>query len=248
MGLFDALGSALGVAGSSLVGPAFSAASGLLGNMMAGDRQESANEFSAQQFATRYQTTVKDMQAAGLNPMLAYSQGGGNAPSSAIASANMPDIGASFVQSKVANAQEANLAANTRKTNAEANVTEQFCIQQAQANLDSTLASIGLTSAQIAKVKAETDNAIASLNNIRLEGQRLVRAAELLYQQSNLAFAQGLSESQRYDMLKAQARLYSTQAGLNALDLDAADKLENSGRIGREIKPFFDMLRSLMRK
>jgi len=40
----------------------------------------SANAFSAQQFATRYQTTTKDMEAAGLNPMLAYSQGGGSPP------------------------------------------------------------------------------------------------------------------------------------------------------------------------
>lgn len=39
-----------------------------------------ANAFSAQQYASRYQTTVKDMQAAGLNPMLAYSQGAGSAP------------------------------------------------------------------------------------------------------------------------------------------------------------------------
>lgn len=41
---------------------------------------DQANAFSAQQFATRYQTTVKDMEAAGLNPMLAYSQGGGSPP------------------------------------------------------------------------------------------------------------------------------------------------------------------------
>ena len=248
MGLFDALGSALGVAGSSLVGPAFSAASGLIGNLFAGDRQEAANEFSASQFANRYQTTVKDMQAAGLNPMLAYSQGGGNAPSSAIASSNMPDVGATFVQSKIANAQEANLAAQTRLTNAEANVKEQFGMQQAQANLDSTLSNIGLTSAQTAKVNADTDNAIATLRNIKLEGDRLVKAANLLAEQANESFAKQLSESQRYEMLKAQARLYVSQAGLNELDLDAANKLENSGRIGQQIKPFFDMLRSILRK
>ena len=42
---------------------------------------DEANQFSAQQYATRYQTTVKDLTQAGLNPMLAYSQGAGSAPS-----------------------------------------------------------------------------------------------------------------------------------------------------------------------
>jgi hypothetical protein len=42
---------------------------------------DDANKFSAQQYATRYQTTVKDLTQSGLNPMLAYSQGAGSAPS-----------------------------------------------------------------------------------------------------------------------------------------------------------------------
>ena len=45
------------------------------------DLANQANAFSADQFATRYQTTVKDLEAAGLNPMLAYGQGGGSPPS-----------------------------------------------------------------------------------------------------------------------------------------------------------------------
>jgi hypothetical protein len=243
--MIEALGKFAGpliAAGGDLLG-------GFLGSSSAQKRQDDAQAFSAEQFATRYQTTVKDLQAAGLNPMLAYTSGGPTAPSSAAAGASsFGNPGTTFVQSKLASAQEANIIAQTRKTNAEANVTEQFGIKQAEANLDSTLTSIGLTSAQIAKVKAETDNTVAQLNNIKLEGDRLVRAAELLKQQASLAFQQQLTETQRYDMLKAQAALYVSQTGLNNLDLSAAEKLENSGRIGKEIKPFFDMLRSLIRK
>jgi hypothetical protein len=40
-------------------------------------------DFQADQSATSYQRATKDMQAAGLNPMLAYSQGGASTPSGA---------------------------------------------------------------------------------------------------------------------------------------------------------------------
>lgn len=45
------------------------------------DIAASNNAWSAEQYAKRYQTQVKDIQAAGLNPMLAYSQSPGTAPS-----------------------------------------------------------------------------------------------------------------------------------------------------------------------
>lgn len=65
-------------------------------------RQQEANAWSAQQYATRYQTTVKDLQEAGLNPMLAYGQGPGVAPTAQAAQVNVP---ASRVNS-LANAAE----------------------------------------------------------------------------------------------------------------------------------------------
>jgi hypothetical protein len=48
------------------------------------------NAFNAQQYATRYQTTVKDLSAAGLNPMLAYGQGAGSPIQAQAAPVNVP--------------------------------------------------------------------------------------------------------------------------------------------------------------
>ena len=58
---------------------------GYVGGQQTNDRSQdvaaSNNAWSAQQYATRYQTQVKDLEAAGLNPMLAYGQSPGSAPS-----------------------------------------------------------------------------------------------------------------------------------------------------------------------
>lgn len=66
---------------------------------------EEANAFSAQQYATRYQTTVKDLSQSGLNPMLAYSQGAGSAPSGQQAQG---------IENSVSSAIEANNKASQR--------------------------------------------------------------------------------------------------------------------------------------
>jgi NRPS condensation-like uncharacterized protein len=114
--------------------------------------------------------------------------------------------------------------------------------------LSQVQAQTGLTSAQIAQSNSQTEKNIAELKNIPLEGERLFRAAELLKQQNSESWQRQLTESQRVDMVKNQAKLYLEQAGLAHMDLKAAQTLENAGRIGKEVKPFFDMLRSLIRK
>lgn len=230
---------------ASLIAAGADLLTGWMNNSAAASRQEDAQQFSAEQFATRYQTTVKDMQAAGLNPMLAYGQGGGNAPtSSAASSAGTPSLGTSLTQG----AQLDLMKAQARKTSAEANVTEQFGAKQAQADLDKTLVDTGLSSSQIAKVNAETTNIVQTLNNIKSEDARLVKAARMLEQQAQLMSAQNTTEAQRQVVLQNQARLIIAQTGLANLDINAAQAFNNLGREAGQLKPVVDMLKSLLRK
>lgn len=91
MGMFDGVLNGIAGAGLNLIG-------GIMGNNMQTAQAAEANRFSAEQNAnsmafsaeqaqkqmdfqkemrqTQYQTAVEDMKKAGINPMLAYSQGG----------------------------------------------------------------------------------------------------------------------------------------------------------------------------
>jgi len=137
------LGSAIGgIAGGVL---------GFIGQQQANQKNwdiaQSANEASAQQAQnqmnfqsqmrkTQYQTAVEDMKAAGLNPMLAYTQGGAGVPTGSMGSvstAKMENALGSAVQGYQAlasNSAELDLkASQTTATSAQAIKTEADTIQ-----------------------------------------------------------------------------------------------------------------------
>lgn len=233
-----------------MLGPMIaSLGSTLLGHTLAKDRQDSAQDFSAQQFATRFQTTVKDMEAAGLNPALAYQQGGGSPPSSTAAGASNFDM---------SSAQMALIKAQARKVNAEAEVVEETAMTKAHADIDVALQQAGLSAAQIQKVNQETDNLVAELDNIKETNTKIKRMAQMLNQQAQLMSAQSTTEAQRYNFVKAQVQevvertgLLKNQAALAQLDVLAAKSADNIGRefgqYGPMIKTIIDIVRTLKR-
>lgn len=87
-------------------------------------------EFQKEMSNTAYQRAVKDMQAAGLNPMLAYHQGGAHAPQGSAATAVVPQFkspltgAAEGLNTAATIANIENVKAQTRKTSADAAVSE----------------------------------------------------------------------------------------------------------------------------
>ncbi len=176
-----------------MLGSLIGAALGFIG----GERTNSANaamardqmDFQERMANTSYQRAVSDMQQAGLNPMLAYSQGGASSPVGA--TATMGDSVSSAVsgyqkstereilQQQLENLriEGANKVAQTKKTEAETRVVDQagrfgdmFGEESARAELynklglgDVQAADIKLKNQQTNKVVAEIEQVIQSI-------------------------------------------------------------------------------------
>jgi len=131
-----------------MFGDIFSAILGYQGTQDTNASRESianeANAFSAQQYATRYQTQTKDMQAAGLNPMLAYSQGPGSAPTGQQAQVENPMASAleAYHQSKQRDLMSAQ-------------------IRNVDADIDVKKSTVAVNEAQAQKIAADTQTSIA---------------------------------------------------------------------------------------
>lgn len=97
-----------------MLGAIIPAVGGLLGGLFQNSAQQASADkqmkFQERMDNTKYQRTMADMKAAGLNPMLAYSQGAGSAPSGAQAQmSNVTDSAVRAAQGSVSSAAQANL-------------------------------------------------------------------------------------------------------------------------------------------
>lgn len=227
--------------------------SGLFNNDAADERQEDAQSFSAQQFATRYQTTMADMKAAGLNPGLAYGGISGNAPtSSAASSAGMPGLGDAYNDSVRARSQAALQSATQANIEADtANKAAQGKLYEAQAaaaygSADQAHASVRLIGENVNKIMAEIPNIRDSNMNIREQKYVIQRTAEMLEQQASLMKQQGMSQSVIRDNLKAQIEKLASETALNNFSIEAAENMGNIGRELGQLGPIFDLIKAFI--
>lgn len=246
-------------------------AGGLLKNDASRSQAHEANDFSAAQYATRWQTTTADMKAAGLNPMLAYTQGVGNSPSGQQADVSdfiTPAVNAynQYGVNNINSAQTANINADTENKRKQGDLIEAQAAQ-AWANASQSNQNIELMKIQASKIVQEIDNLktekqrtealilnVAAATGL-IDKQTLTEVARarnlntdsiLNVAQTSLVKSEKLTEMEKQIQIRALVKQIGVDIDLSKLDFDAATKLGNIGRGTKELAPLFDIVRGIM--
>lgn len=195
---------------------------------------QSQMDFQERMANTTYQRGVKDLQAAGLNPMLAYMKGGAPAPSGA--SAVMGNSGAAAAQSA---AQLGSMVSSNRLTNAQAEQQEHETmvdkffggprsIERAREDIRKIQGEIEVQGGQTALMKAQTLSAYQSIDKALQDIETGKASADLMKVQARNV--QVLIENSKLDQEQKKA--------LNKMWSDVGE----GGAIAKEFAPFIRMM------
>lgn len=220
MGLLSSIGSFFGGPLGGLLG---GAGDYLLGKSDAEDAQNDQINSARAMRGTAYQDTVRDLQAAGLNPMLAFSNGPTSTTyptlnNKGLASAQQNQA---MSTSALQSTQMDNIKADTENKRAQADqIVAQTALLRAQE---------GQTTTSTANVAQQTENLKQQIPQIQAEISRIIMDKDLKYQQ-------GLSEVTRRNLMSAQEALSNIDQRLRASQITNTEAMTETQKVLTQLR------------
>jgi len=246
------LGYASGVPGMAAIGA--SVGGGIDRNAAAQESAQQAQAFSASQYASRYQTQVKDMEAAGLNPMLAYTQSPGASPQGVTYQpTNIAERVASDYSSAYNVEREGErIEADTRLKDAQTDA------QESMSKLTDAQREVAIESA--AKIKQETVNLKSDVERIKALTANLIEEKQVIMKTGWNLTDQGNVLRATVDKLRAeipylsskgvlaeaQKLLTDAETRLKGFDVASAERSDNFGRDAQQYRILLDIAKLIL--
>lgn len=220
------------------LGGLLSAGLGLLGggrqNSAAAAQSQAQMDFQERMSGTSYQRSVKDLQAAGLNPMLAYSNGGASTPAGA--QAPVQNTIASATQNSAQAAQIENVRADTiNKTSTAALIDAQT--KKTQAETPQVIQNTAESAQRTTNLQQDLKNLEENLEVLKSQKGLNIANTELAQQLKTVQTIQKALMESQISKQDAEAALTRVLTNLRSLDIPGArNSADFENRMGETLR------------